>query len=65
MNIQLYSPFRIGKEALDSFTEDYLKLDEFKQSCYNIKNIAMNLEILTLEYTNNVLKIIADQNLGI
>lgn len=65
MNIQLYSPFQVCGKGVDKFSEDYLKLYDLKQSFYNIKHIAMDLEILTLEYTNKALKIKTDQGSGI
>lgn len=49
----LFDPiFRKGKLA-----QVYIQLSEFQQITYNIKNIAMNLELQALTYNNSALKL--------
>lgn len=61
MNLGLFEPF-IKNGKLNNV---YFRLAEFQQTAYNIKSISADLQIKTLEYDNQYMKLQNNNKLGI
>lgn len=53
MNLGLFNPFCKKSELAST----YIQLTDYQQIAYNIKNVAINLQFLTVQYDNQALKL--------
>jgi len=61
MHLNLFNPFCKKKKL----SKVFIQLNDFQQAVYNIKNISMDIQIKTLEYTNQLLKLRNSETCGI